>query len=683
MNAGSGMEDEVKRVQTLLIDKSDLVRDLRNDGNCESNRLSEAVTELKDLKKQLDALIRESGMGISEADRSSFDRAKTWSLMQRRFFVVNSFEIYGGVKGLYDYGPPGCAVKNNVVQMWRNHFVVQEAMLEFEGTCLTYEPVLKASGHVDRFVDLMVKDSETETCFRADHIVEEHLEKIIDENNSEDEVERAKELLVGVDGMSAETIDKVIREFDIKAPETDNSLTPAQPFNLMFGTSIGPTGLIKGYLRPETAQGIFVNFKRLLEYAGAKLPFACAQIGPSFRNEIAPRSGLLRVREFMQAEIEHFVHPEQKQHAKFGAVKDVKIRLFPRREQLTLSGEVEVTAGDAVSKGIVDNETLAFYIARTQLFAESIGLKREHIRFRQHLETEMAHYARECWDLEVNSSYGWQECAGLADRSCFDLQNHSEHSKIELNAREVYSEIKSVEYLMAAPVKGVMGKAFKRDAQLVMKAMEGWSEDETKSRLAEFEGGAASTKVVLEDGRSFDVKKEMVTFEKGVKKVSGRNYYPSVIEPSFGIGRLLYCLFEHTFYVREGDDEARVVLRLPAFVAPIKAAVLPLSKNEVFNPMLTNVSEALGSMGIIYRMDDSSATIGKRYSRFDELGTPFGVTVDFDSVKDSTVTLRERDSMRQVRGPYTDVVRTIQSLCSGATTWEEVEAQFPSFTTAE
>ncbi|KAJ8908199.1 hypothetical protein NDN08_008293 [Rhodosorus marinus] len=681
----NNLNEEIDRLSNELLEKSDLLRSMRRGEaeRCDSASIASAKTEVKDLNRRLGSMLRRRDAGVKK-DEGVFDRVGTESLMKRRFFVTPSFEIYGGIAGLYDYGPPGCSVKSNLVQVWKNHFVVQESMLEIEGTCLTPEPVLKASGHVDRFTDLMVKDTETQECYRADHILKAQLEKIIDDPaTAEDRKEDAEGVLAVLDELDADDMDEAIASWDVKATETGNKLSAAFPFNLMFGTQIGPSGLVKGFLRPETAQGIFVNFKRLLDFNRSRLPFACAQIGLSFRNEISPRAGLLRVREFMQAEIEHFVHPQKKNHAKFDSVKDYSLALFPRRQQLTTRTTVQMTIGEAVANGIIDNETLAFYIARTSMFCEKVGLNKEHIRFREHLENEMAHYATECWDLEVNCSHGWIECAGLADRSCYDLQSHSESSKIELSAREIYSEVKSVEFLKALPQKGVMGKAFKKDAQLVMKALEAMSEDEVAGTQSQFDSGAESVSVKVADGRSFSVTKDMISYEKGIKKESGRNYYPSVIEPSFGVGRILYCIFEHSYYVREGDDEARGVLRFPPIVAPIKAAVLPLSKNEVFNPIAARVGEALGACGLIYRIDDTGASIGKRYARFDELGTPFGITVDFDSVNDSTVTLRDRDSMRQVRGDIDGIVQSIFSMVSGTASWGDVEKIFPPFSAAE
>lgn len=204
----------------------------------------------------------------------------------------------------------------------------------------------------------------------------------------------------------------------------------------MFETQIGPTGTQKGYLRPETAQGIFINFRRLLEFNNGRMPFAAAQIGLGYRNEIHPKQGLLRVREFTMAEIEHFVDPDHKQHHKFQKVKDLKLPLFSAVNQETVERLVirDMTLEHAVENKVIDNETLAYFMARTYQFLISVGIHENGIRFRQHRGDEMAHYAKDCWDAEVETSYGWIEIAGHADRSCYDLSRHAKRTKTELVA---------------------------------------------------------------------------------------------------------------------------------------------------------------------------------------------------------------------------------------------------------
>ncbi|XP_021910860.1 glycine--tRNA ligase, mitochondrial 1, partial [Carica papaya] len=250
-------------------------------------------------------------------------------------------------------------------------------------------------------------------------------------------------------------------EYGIAAPDTKNPLSDPYPFNLMFQTSIGPSGLSTGYMRPETAQGIFVNFKDLYYYNGNKLPFAAAQIGQAFRNEISPRQGLLRVREFTLAEIEHFVDPEDKSHPKYSEVANLEFLMFPREQQMSNQSAKRLCLGEAVSKGIVNNQTLGYFIGRVYLFLTRLGIDKERLRFRQHLANEMAHYAADCWDAEIDCSYGWIECVGIADRSAYDLSAHSEKSGVPLVAHEKFSDPREVEKLVIAPVKKELGLAFK------------------------------------------------------------------------------------------------------------------------------------------------------------------------------------------------------------------------------
>lgn len=661
---------------TAYLKQSEVVASLRAT-SCSSEELAAAETLLRELNRNV-ATARKEKESVQGplTDVSSFNRAGTEGLLKRRFFIAPSFEIYGGVAGLFDYGPPGCSVKNNLLALWRQHFVVEEAMLELEASCLTPEPVLKASGHVDKFTDLMVKDAETGVCYRADHLLRDHLSVLLEGNVPKDQKDEMEGLRERLDELDQTEIDAMLAMYGAKAPDTGNALTPAYPFNLMFSTQIGPSGLMPGYLRPETAQGIFVNFKRLVEYMGGKLPFACAQIGLAFRNEISPKAGLLRVREFQQAEIEHFVNAEDKSHAKFSSVRDVPINMYGRSQQMRPPYQpVATTVGAAVDEGVIANETLGYFIGRTAAFAAKIGMNSQHVRFRQHLEHEMAHYASDCWDLEVNCSYGWTECAGLADRSAFDLCNHSEKSGQELTARELYAEARHVEEVVAVANKGLLGRAFKKDAQTIIKRLAEMDEEGVKGLQNKMESEGKA------DVGGFEVSKEQVGFKKEKRIETGRNFYPSVIEPSFGIGRLLYCLWEHCYYVRPGGDEenksaVRAVLGLRPLMAPVKCAVLPLSKNVVFEDMVKEVGRLLGRAGLINRVDDSGPSIGRRYARADEIGTPFGITVDFQSVEDGSVTVRERDSTKQVRCQVGEAVELVKALVEERKTWEEICERF-------
>ncbi len=603
---------------------------------------------------------------------ASFDRAKMEDLLKRRFFYDQSFAIYGGVTGQYDFGPMGCAMKANLLNAWRTFFIMEEQMLEVDCTMLTPETVLKASGHVDRFADLMVKDMQNGECFRLDHLIKAKLEKVSAENA--DLKARCDDIIVKLDGMNKGEMAAIMREFDMKSPLTGNDLSEPMEFNLMFQTNIGPTGLIKGFLRPETAQGIFVNFKRLLEFNQGKLPFAAAQIGNAFRNEISPRSGLIRVREFTMAEIEHFCDPSDKSHPKFDDIKDTAVSLYSACCQMEGKSVYQSTIGKAVEEGTIANQTLGYFMARIQTFLTKNGVDGGKLRFRQHMANEMAHYACDCWDAEILTSYGWVECVGCADRSAFDLTQHSKATGVTLAAEKKLDAPKTVDVTEMVPNKGVMGKAFKKEAKAVMDALASLSLDDINKFETELE---SSGQFQLEGGAT--ITKDMVNVKRSSKQVHVEKFVPSVIEPSFGIGRILYAIFEHNFRTRK-EDEQRNFFSLPPSIAPLKASVLPLSGNPEFTPLVKTISKSLTEHEVSHKVDDSSGAIGRRYARTDEVAIPFGICVDFDSLKEPhSATLRERDSMLQVRMPVEDIAPVVRALSSDRMTWSDVTAKYPLF----
>jgi glycyl-tRNA synthetase len=317
-------------------------------------------------------------------------------------------------------------LQNNIISTWRKHFVLEEDMLEIECTNLTPEAVLKTSGHVDRFADYMVKDKVTGDIFRADHLVKQVLKSRLETDElvkankykppkgktapaplSAETLTDYETILETLDNYQGDDLWKLMQKLEVRAPETGNEVTEPQLFNLMFETQIGPTGQYKGYLRPETAQGHFLNFKRLLDFNVDQMPFASAAIGKSFRNEISPRQGLLRVREFTMAEIEHYVDPLKKDHPRFSEIKDIQVPLYSADDQLAAAGAKTMSIGEAVEKGIINNQTLGYFIARIYLFLLRIGITKERLRFRQHMANEMAHYACDCvcisfWRSERN-----------------------------------------------------------------------------------------------------------------------------------------------------------------------------------------------------------------------------------------------------------------------------------------
>lgn len=551
-------------------------------------------------------------------------------------------------------------------------------MLEVDCPCVTPEVVLKASGHVDKFTDLMVKDEKTGTCYRADHLLKdfcrEKLEK--DPTLPAEKVAELKHVLAVLDDLSADELGAKLKEYAITAPDTKNSLSDPYPFNLMFQTSIGPSGLIPGYMRPETAQGIFVNFKDLYYYNGNRLPFAAAQIGQAFRNEISPRQGLLRVREFTLAEIEHFVDPDDKSHAKFVNVADLEFLMFPRELQLSGDSAKPMVLGEAVRKGTVNNETLGYFIGRVYLFLTHLGIDKERLRFRQHLPNEMAHYAADCWDAEIECSYGWIECVGIADRSAYDLRAHTDKSGVPLVAHEKYPEPREVEKLVITPSKKDLGLAFKGNQKMVVEALEAMSPAEGLEMKAALESNGEAEFKVCTLGKSVVIKKNMVSINMEKKKEHQRVFTPSVIEPSFGIGRIIYCLFEHSFYTRpsKSEDEQLNVFSFPPLVAPVKCTVFPLIKSQQFDEVAKVIATSLRSNGISHIIDITGTSIGKRYARTDEIGVPFAVTVD----STSTVTIRERDSKEQIRVSIDEVASVVKEVMDGQSTWADIMWRYPT-----
>uniref|UniRef100_A0A1I8HGV9 HGTP_anticodon domain-containing protein n=1 Tax=Macrostomum lignano TaxID=282301 RepID=A0A1I8HGV9_9PLAT len=562
---------------------------------------------------------------IVEEVMEGFDRNKLETLLKQRFFYDQSFAIYGGVQGLYDFGPMGCAVKANLLQEWRNFFVLEEQMLEMDCSMLT--PGAGAEGLRPRGE---VKDLKTGECFRADHVVKQFLEKLeADPKTPQDRRDEARRILNSLDNLDGAGLQEVIVKFGIKSPQSGNEISEPQQFNLMFQVSIGPAGNIKGYLRPETAQGIFVNFKRLLEFNQGRLP----------------------VREFTMAEIEHFLDPADKSHPKFAS---------------------------AVSAGVIANQTLAYFMARIFLFMVRCGVDRQRLRFRQHLSNEMAHYACDCWDAECLTSYGWIECVGCADRSAYDLTQHSKACGAQLVAEKMLAEPQVVVANEAVINKGVVGRTFKADAVHVTQYLSSLEEADLNSLATELESlGSASREI---GGSERKLTPDMVSVRRTERTVHRLEFVPSVIEPSFGIGRIMYVIFEHSFRAREGD-EARTYLSLPPVIAPYKCSVLQLSNNPKLREMATAMSQALTQAGLSHRIDDSSVSIGKRYARTDQIAIPYGVTIDFDSINKTpaTATLRERDSMRQVRVEVEKIPGIVQQLVQERLTWAQVMEAYPVF----
>jgi len=441
---------------------------------------------------------------------------KLVSLAKRRGFIFPGSEIYGGLANTWDYGPLGVELKNNIKNNWWDHFVHRrDDIYGVDAAILMNTKVWDASGHLDKFSDPMIDCRDCKERFAADKLVD----RVYKEQKGEEIVST---------GWPDEKIQNLIEELKIKCPNCKNSdWTPIRYFNLMFKTY---QGVIEDestivYLRPETAQGIFVNFRNVLNSTRVRLPFGIAQIGKAFRNEITPGNFTYRTREFEQMEIEYFLRKE-----------DVEKQFKEWKKEMT-------------------NWIL------------SLGLKKKNLRWRQHEDSELSHYSTKTFDLEYRFPFGWGELFGFAYRTDFDLKNHMEYS----------------------------GK----------------------------------------DMRYTDPEK-------------GNKFIPHVIEPSFGVERPLLAILIDAYCEEEVRGEKRVVLRLSPKMAPIKIAVFPLVRTDsALAKIAREIFKNLGQKFVCKY--DALGSIGRRYRRHDEVGTPFAITCDSDTIKDNTVTVRDRDTMEQER----------------------------------
>ena len=555
-------------------------------------------------------------------------------LARRRGFLWPAFELYGGAAGFYDYGPLGAPLKRRIEDIWRQYFVIAEGFAEIEAPTIGVEGIFQASGHLSGFSDPLTGCKECKEVYRADHLI--------------------KHIIEVPDALTNEEIYRCMQENEITCPECGGELSSVYEFNLMFKTMIGPGNKMTGYMRPETAQGMFINFPRLLRYFRGALPFAAVQIGKSYRNEISPRQGVIRLREFTQAEAEIFIDPRDKTHPRFDEVKDIRMKFYSQEAQ-EKGEEEEMSFGEAVERGVVAHQTLAYYVARTYQYLLAVGIDPQKLRFRQHKSDEMAHYAADCWDAEVLlDRLGWIELVGVADRTDYDLKAHTTVSKVNLSVFVNYGQPKKRKKTVVKPDFKALGPMFKSKAKAVGEALRALTPEQLTGEKIQ----------VSVDGETIDIDRSLVSFESVDEEVRGEEVVPHVIEPSFGIDRILYSILDHSYYEDEIDGEKRAVLRFKPQVAPIEVAVLPLmDRSELVGPA-KKILEELRSRGM--RTDyDTSGSIGRRYRRNDEIGTPYEVTIDYETIEEGTVTIRDRDSMSQVRVARWQVVDKLQALLNG------------------
>jgi len=524
--------------------------------------------------------------------------------------------------------------------------VTREGHMEISAPDVMPEAVFEASSHLETFDDMLVECPECGESHRADHLVEGNTD-----------IEEAESL-------PTDEIADLLAEHDVACPTCGAPLAgePVDDFNLMFETNIGPGTSSPGYLRPETAQGIFVDFPQWAEYARNQLPFGVAQIGKAYRNEISPRKSIIRVREFTQAELEHFVDPDEDEPP-LHRVEDVTLPLYPVAEQEADDGEIHgLTVGEAVEEGVIGSDWLAFYLGLSKGWYDRIGVDMDRFRYRQHLPGELSHYATDTWDAEAELGGDWVEITGFADRGSYDLDKHAEHTDEDYTVFKQYDDPVTVERPTVDPDMSYLGPEFGGVAADVA--------DELGALVAHnpdaFDGETVTVEV---DGEAYDIPVEKTGFDVEEVTESGEHVRPHIIEPAFGVGRLVYTVMAHAYEEDEVDGEPRRLLSLPPEMAPTTVGVFPLMDRDGLDDRARDLASDLREAGLDVAYDESGA-IGRRYRRQDEVGTPFCVTVDYDTLEDGTVTVRERDTTDQKRVPTDDLAGVLRALRDGDRSFE-------------
>ena len=550
---------------------------------------------------------------MTEPDTSRLERLS--GVLKRRGVLLPAFEIHGGAKGLYDFGPVGGRLRNRVNQTWLNHWLSLGNIVEISCPTVTPYAVLEASGHVGEFSDFMTVCGSCEEASRADTLLESF------HSNP--------------DSLTKDELQSLLDQSQPPCPACQGiewSEITAQ--NLMFNTTIGAGSSGRpGFLRPETAQGMFTSFSALYRHNRERLPFGAIQVGKGYRNEISPRQGMIRLREFNMAELEYFINPHEEPGHDFTPWSEQMITLIADGQ-----GEIQMSFKDAVEQNIIRHATVGYFMAQTFDFLVKVGIDSERLRFRQHEADEMAHYASDCWDAEIHGSYGWVECVGIAHRGCYDLESHEKATGKSLRARREFSEPQVVETdgwtINGAPA----GPAFRALAGAVKAAVEGLPATTSFPHL-----------VSLESGEQVTVEPEHVKRDQRTETITGEWYIPHVVEPAFGIDRIIWHILDHAYDETGKDGEEYTVMRLSENVAPVDYCVFPLFEKDGMGELAQSIHRTLCSKQNLVSMYDSSGSIGRRYARADEIGVPKCITVDHQSLEDQTVTIRDRDSGEQHR----------------------------------
>ena len=562
---------------------------------------------------------------MTQADRDRLERLN--SMLKRRGIILPAFEIHGGAAGMYDFGPLGGRLRNKVNQIWLNHWLSQGDIVEISCPTVTPFSVLEASGHVGEFSDFVISCLACEQASRADHLLED--------------------IHPNPDSLSMEELANEIASKNPACPDcgaVEWGQIEAQ--NLMFSTTLGAgSSGRQAFIRPETAQGMFTNFPALYRHFRQRLPFGAVQVGKGYRNEISPRQGMIRLREFNMAELEYFIDPEENSKHDFSKWSTMKFNLVPDS-----SDTINTTIPQALDDGIIRHPSVAWFMASTAELLFHMGIDASKLRFRQHESTEMAHYASDCWDAEILGSYGWIECVGIAHRGCYDLEAHENYTGQRLRAWRDWPEPVQSKRTLVTIDGSTAGPAFRSQAGAVKEALEKMDAPPTSYPF----------KLTLSDSSIVEIQQEHVKIEDIDETINGEWFTPHVVEPAFGIDRIIWHLLDHAWNEEEKNGEQYSVLSLSPSVAPIDAAVLPLMEKDGMDELALNLHASLCSMNGIQSSHDASGSIGRRYARADEVGIPWCITIDHQSLDDGTATVRRRDDQKQIRCKIEDITLHIR-----------------------
>ncbi len=550
---------------------------------------------------------------------------------RRRGFFWGSFEIYGGVSGFLDLGPLGVGLKNQIIETWRGFFLKPHGFVEISTPIITPHRLLEASGHVGNFKDPMTECTQCHRRFRADQLAKEQAG-------------------VETEGLGLTELGPLMKEKNVKCPECGGVLGEPQYFPTMFKTNIGPYGKDPAYGRPEAAQGIFVNFRRVFEVMREKFPIGIAQIGTVLRNEISPRQGLIRLREFTIMDFELFFNPDEPECPFIPEVKDENLTIVT--QAMRKNGKEEstmITTKEALDRKLIMAPWGAYFMALSKRFLGKLGIDEKHQRFFEKLPGERAHYSAQTFDHEVRlDRWGWVEVAGFAYRTDYDLQRHMEATGVDMRVFQAYDRPVEKTVVSIKVRHDKIRQIFGKEAGKVSSLLAGLD----LKRLMETHHKGKPLRV-----GTFEVPEDCFQTKTERVKETGNRFIPHVIEPSFGVERLVYAALEYSLEMKED----RLILGLPFKLAPIQASVFPLINRDGLQEKAASVYQNL--LGEGFRVEyDEAGSIGRRYARADETGVPLGITIDYDTLKDGTVTLRDRDTWHQIRVPTGDLKPTIEKI---------------------